>query len=498
MKKVRFLKKMKNGLSVGLVCGTILFSQWALPPLARRFLHLCPMGRDSGISNGNAIPVFARKYQTACSTCHSAPPKLNAFGLAFKLNGYQFPVDDDAMVKDKPVDLGTDAHKEMFPHEVWPSQLPGLPPIAVRFFGDFTYNRGSAAKTNFDFPSFWRILSAASFDDHISAFMTICNKSIADGQRGGNPASRAIAFQAMLIFKDQFEKTVGKDTLNFRIGLIDIPNLAFNSFFQHLIVTNYLYGETKIPGSGNDFSFLTPGGAPGAEIYGVILNKRLYYAMGVNNGDNFSTQDDNSDKDNYIVARYKIGGIPYGGAGVTAAGLQGKSGETGFWDENSVQIGGLFYRGSAVTKGNVNDDFQRGGADLRITHKGERETPDGSWETTAGVLWGRNLHPWGTDSDKDANFQSWFAEGSYFIFPWLIPGLRYEEVSLDDTPAALVGPGVAASVDTKRFVPGLTIRLRHNIKVNIEGQLYTKINGATDKNSLDNAHQLLTRLDVAF
>lgn len=36
-----------------------------------------------------AIPAFARKYSFECSQCHTAWPKLNAFGRDFKMNGYK-------------------------------------------------------------------------------------------------------------------------------------------------------------------------------------------------------------------------------------------------------------------------------------------------------------------------------------------------------------------------------------------------------------------------
>ena len=32
----------------------------------------------------HAIPVFARKYQTSCMTCHAGFPKLNPVGLGFE------------------------------------------------------------------------------------------------------------------------------------------------------------------------------------------------------------------------------------------------------------------------------------------------------------------------------------------------------------------------------------------------------------------------------
>ncbi|MGQ0714779.1 MAG: hypothetical protein ACT4PJ_13770 [Gemmatimonadaceae bacterium] len=37
------------------------------------------------------IPYFARRYGVACSQCHVAPPKLNAFGEEFIARGYEMP-----------------------------------------------------------------------------------------------------------------------------------------------------------------------------------------------------------------------------------------------------------------------------------------------------------------------------------------------------------------------------------------------------------------------
>jgi hypothetical protein len=42
-----------------------------------------------------AIPAFARKYNTNCMDCHTAPPVLNAFGQRFLENGYQLPGTED-------------------------------------------------------------------------------------------------------------------------------------------------------------------------------------------------------------------------------------------------------------------------------------------------------------------------------------------------------------------------------------------------------------------
>src|SRR6184192_259826 len=49
-----------------------------------------------------AIPAFARKYGLPCSACHTAWPELNAFGQAFKDNGYQLGNDRDSPIFQAP------------------------------------------------------------------------------------------------------------------------------------------------------------------------------------------------------------------------------------------------------------------------------------------------------------------------------------------------------------------------------------------------------------
>ena len=50
----------------------------------------------------SAIPAFARKYNMACSACHTAWPELNAFGQTFKDNGYQLGNDRDSPIWQNP------------------------------------------------------------------------------------------------------------------------------------------------------------------------------------------------------------------------------------------------------------------------------------------------------------------------------------------------------------------------------------------------------------
>src|SRR5262245_60495171 len=40
---------------------------------------------------GYALPKFAREYGVGCQHCHSIAPRLNAFGLAFQANHFNWP-----------------------------------------------------------------------------------------------------------------------------------------------------------------------------------------------------------------------------------------------------------------------------------------------------------------------------------------------------------------------------------------------------------------------
>jgi len=83
-------------------------------------------------NDSKAIPSFARKYKTSCQTCHSIYPKLNPFGEAFRINGYQFPQDDEDQIKEEPVKLGSEMYKRVWPDAVWPNSIPASVPISLR------------------------------------------------------------------------------------------------------------------------------------------------------------------------------------------------------------------------------------------------------------------------------------------------------------------------------------------------------------------------------
>ncbi len=54
------------------------------------FNSLCPELPKEVIlpSKANALPSFARQTGFSCSTCHTIPPRLNRYGMLFKMRGY--------------------------------------------------------------------------------------------------------------------------------------------------------------------------------------------------------------------------------------------------------------------------------------------------------------------------------------------------------------------------------------------------------------------------
>jgi hypothetical protein len=72
---------VKNiSLSLQVFSLTILLSSYVL------LFHSTP---------ASALPIFAKKYNLPCTTCHEAFPKLNDFGIAFRDNGYQLGTERD-------------------------------------------------------------------------------------------------------------------------------------------------------------------------------------------------------------------------------------------------------------------------------------------------------------------------------------------------------------------------------------------------------------------
>ena len=413
------------------------------------------------LTEAHAIPVFARKYKTSCQTCHVAFPRLNAFGEAFRRNGYQFPQIDEGYVKEEPLPLGTPAWKKVWPEGIWPGQIPAMVPIALRVESSYRYDDRSEVTHDFTFPNELELLTGGTFGEDISFYGEIALFEEGDTGKVG---------RLFLQFDNLFDSKLPKHLLNLRIGQFEPAAVPFPSQ-RRLTFTNYLFNSFKV--GKNNFQFSSA--QKGLEVKGIIKS-RLEHALGIVNGNGAGAKDEstdsfdnNSKKDIYIRLGYKIGGIGLDGTTDVEIEDEGLLNQVGL-TENSIKFGTFGYLGENSIKYSgmdFNEKFYRYGFDL-----------DGYYQNInlfGAILLGRDDNPSG--NLKEVEVTAYLVEANYLFLPWLIGILRYEETNLN--------PGYKRG----QVIPNLTLLIRANLKCILEAQISTKD---------DVSNKIFAGLDYAF
>lgn len=373
-----------------------------------------------------AIPSFARKYKTSCTTCHYAFPKLNAFGKAFKNNGYRYPAGQDLeMTKEEPVSLGADAYKKVWPNAIWPSDIAGTAPIALQAVGRFNYDNAvnNSKSAYFQIPSSFDLFYAGTFGDKISYFGEVELENAAD---------LSYQFAVNYDFKPQFHLKLGS------VGLIDVTP-------DHLTLTATDYNVGSLENQSGTFQ-LAEGAGAGVELWGAGNGPGgkggFTYAVGIGNGQSDENNFDlNKKKDYYGRLTYKIGGLGEIGGTTGQA-----SEESAFYLDNSLRFGGFVYSGTAIS-GGENDKFSVIGGDI-------------DW-------WFQRLNMTAVAMQMKSNYLgtnrtsfAYFVEGNYVIYPWLIGRARYEYTDEDTNDNT--------NQVANNILPGMVVMLRANVKFSVE------------------------------
>ncbi|MDA2937435.1 hypothetical protein MYX75_04130 [Acidobacteria bacterium AH-259-A15] len=460
-----------------------------------------------------AIPAFARKYETSCQTCHVAFPKLNAFGEAFRNNGYRFPAGDEEVVQEKPVSLGSPSWKRLWPKTIWPSDIPALPPVGLLITNRFDMRPGEAVSNDFATPKEVELFSGGTFGEDLSFLATLT--LLDENEFGG-----------LHRLFGQFDSIKGNSLFNVKFGGFELRAVPFSSH-RRLLKTNYLMnnlqagidsalaGEVEIRhahGGSDVFSFASA--QRGVEVWGANSGPGgggLTYGFGIVNGNGLGGftlapgpmemadehgdehaqnngilplqaehgdepgaddhgqghglrfLDNNSSKDVYWRAAYKFFGL----------GLTGRSGPgseqkvlqtTDNWVDDSIRIGTFGIRGK--TRGGPglleDEDYLRWGADIDIWFR--------DLNLFGAYMWGRNEQP-SHDGLLEMKMNSWFVEADYVLLPWVIPALRYEVAEFK--PVRQAGAAIFDELPTiRRIVPHVTLLLRANVKLVFESQHY--------------------------
>ncbi len=270
----------------------------ALVGIAMYFVAL----REAG-----AVPSFSRKYQTSCQTCHTVYPVLNAFGEAFRRNGYRFPSKDGSLDSDseKPtaIQLGQEQYKTLFPSAVWPDKILESIPLSVWMNGSLAVNipnsdAQAAAGNTFTWSGIeaeMHIFGAGAFNDNLT-YMT----QLTLDTEGGVDIETAY-----LLWND----IVGPNHLfNLWVGRLFAPQLT--SFGLH---SSYL-SDTVMPGVsvGGLYNATAPftlgmGHTDGAELNGIVAH-RFGYSLGWVASSNASGLSMPNAEDVYAHLGVKLGG----------------------------------------------------------------------------------------------------------------------------------------------------------------------------------------------
>ena len=452
-----------------------------------------------------AIPPFARKYGTSCQTCHVMIPKLNSFGEAFRLNGYRIADADAALVKEEPAVLGAPAWKDMFPDAMWPSSIPGLPPVGFRIISHLQSSAEggprsatSRSRSNFEFPHELELLLGGRFDDHFGFFTE------AEWKQGGG----ADIVQAYLVVNDFMSwANVPHHMLSGRIGIMDQQFLFGYSNPTRPSRSHPLWGNRKLSDwqllqgtalTKSATGFRLQDNQPAIELNGIIA-RRLYWGAGVANGTGPTRFDVDTHKDFYYKLKYKPLGRDFLGKFVANEEVSMATKSSGGWVDNGLLLEHFGYFGAWTpdAAGAIKDRFWYLGGAARWT-----------WEDldlAGGYIHGHHDRPWGAITTQDTDVRTWFVKADYMLFPWLMAHAVYEDMNADEPSGTLgpVGPanfaavGFNGSLDARRLLVGPIFAPRANITIALEAEIFLEHKGA-DLVSKDDPNNFWIRVDFAF
>jgi hypothetical protein len=404
---------------------------------------LAAVGVVLATESSYSIPAFARKYQTSCMTCHNGFPKLNAFGEAFRRNGYQFPAGaDPEVIKEQPVSLGSEGNKKAFPDAIWPGSIPGSSPLSVFLNGEVDYNPKTDPRFTFGgLGSSIEAVAGGTLGEDLSFW-----GQLALGSEGTVELNRIFLI---------FSNLIGDNyALNMRVGVLE-PGLF--SFSTHRAwMEGYWFTTRPLSSAEGDMGWTIEETQKGFEFNGMAAG-RFGWSAGIVEG--FGPA--HSDKDYYLHATYKFGGLPLDGV------VEGSNpaSNTKPYVDNSVTIGAFGYWGKASlgpdpnTGESPDNIFGMVGGDVNIFYD--------RFNLFGGVQLRHDGQPYLAGPGIGVKSTVMFAELDVTVFPWLLPGIRFE--SWQGEALDPMNAGQTVSYTDTQIVPGIVFLVRPNVKVALRG-----------------------------
>ena len=402
-----------------------------------------------GISSAAlAIPSFARKYGTSCTTCHTVYPKLTPFGEAVRRDSFRFPGVDSDYVKQEKIALVPKAAGEEDQYG-----LVAIPPLSFGFNGQvFAHPDKSSSGGRADNGAVFltrdvvaeaHLWAGGGFSDTITYF-----GEVTLGSDGTVDVEHAQVFASDLIGP--------KHAVNVRVGR---GFATLSSFGPH---SSYLgdqimpsSGVTALGGSGTTWNVFDHHN--GVEVNGVI-GGRFDYSAGLNAGSSFDTR---SSENYYGHVGYKFGGMRLDGEGGSTPANAMRP-----WEEQAFTVDVFAYR--AVNSA----DFPSGDPaapgpivllDSATVVGGNVRAQLDSLELNAGVSFETHNHA--QADGTGATLLAPYGELSYLVQPWFVPAVRVEYSGYS--------PDGGSSINNVRVIPGIASAIRPNIKLVLSAALET-------------------------
>lgn len=373
-----------------------------------------------------AMPVFARRYKTACTTCHTLPPQLNPQGLAFRANGYRLPSGEERR-QAEDVQLGAPEWEGLFPRQFLPGTLPETPPIAGMLRLALSSEAGHPRTEEIQLLA--AIFTAGSLGKHASWLAEV------------GATNQGAGLGRMIVSVDQIG---GTPWLNARVGQMEPSIVPWSRFTQRLTYNQYLAFETKV-------GVLELGAPkPSLEVSGAGSDpgplRGLSYSVGLGARD-----DHGLTADGYGRVAYKFGGVAAAGdkSGKASAAVAPLA-------ETSLTVGGWLYRATLGGPG-FRTRGTRAGADATL-RAGDFDVLAGGWAGSDDVAGG------GATADGaillPRSDSSWgaLAGASARPYPWLMLMARWEATHS------------VAGTD-RRVVCAVRGALQQNVSVTLESEI---------------------------
>jgi hypothetical protein len=290
-----------------------------------------------------AIPAFARKYNTNCMDCHTAPPMLNAFGQRFLENGYQLPGTEDGGItgKKKLGDLNLDDVNQYVGF-----RLVGN---AVSSWGFKKQNPAGADagivenKTEFTFPRNFVLFAGGTVAKNVGFFVELghpVGEGGAEVERGFVTFNNLGSHNLAHLRVGKFDPNTFSSYATVRQQLGDVEEsqkggctaptpCAFNrvGLTPSAFATKF-YGLYDRSGNGlSPFasSLYNSGHETGVDVHGRPFGDWFLYQVGVVNGANEHLGDSNKGKDVYGMIRFDYAKSNYFSASMSGFVYQGNS-----------------------------------------------------------------------------------------------------------------------------------------------------------------------------